>query len=203
MIKAILFDFGGVLAEEGFREGLLSIARKNGFDPGSFFKTANELVFTSGYLTGRSDESAFFNAMRETTRIHGSDSELRDEILKRFNIRPEMISHVQKIKSAGLITGILSDQTDWLDILNEKTPFYQHFDYIFNSFKIHKSKREPSVFREVCAAIGIKSNEVLFVDDNEENIQRASGEGLITMHFKNMDDFKKEIKKIFHDMINS
>ncbi len=33
VIKAVLFDFGGVLAEEGFREGLKSIGRKNGLDP--------------------------------------------------------------------------------------------------------------------------------------------------------------------------
>jgi hypothetical protein len=30
MIRAVVFDFGGVLAEEGFREGLKSITRKNG-----------------------------------------------------------------------------------------------------------------------------------------------------------------------------
>jgi glutamate-1-semialdehyde aminotransferase len=29
MIKAVMFDFGGVLAEEGFKEGLMAIGRKN------------------------------------------------------------------------------------------------------------------------------------------------------------------------------
>lgn len=38
MIKAIIFDFGGVLAKEGFREGLKSIAEKNGLDPSQVFK---------------------------------------------------------------------------------------------------------------------------------------------------------------------
>jgi putative hydrolase of the HAD superfamily len=37
MIKAVLFDFGGVLAEEGFREGLKAIGVKNGLDPDDFF----------------------------------------------------------------------------------------------------------------------------------------------------------------------
>jgi len=30
--------------------------------------------------------------------------------------------------------GILSDQTDWLDELNERDGFFQHFDCVFNSF---------------------------------------------------------------------
>ncbi|MBW1855013.1 MAG: hypothetical protein JRJ00_10100 [Deltaproteobacteria bacterium] len=33
-IEVIFFDFGGVLAEEGFRKGLTSIAHLNGLDPG-------------------------------------------------------------------------------------------------------------------------------------------------------------------------
>ena len=57
MIKAIMFDFGGVLAEEGFREGLKAIAEKNGLDPDLFYETAKELIYESGYVTGRSDES--------------------------------------------------------------------------------------------------------------------------------------------------
>jgi putative hydrolase of the HAD superfamily len=31
-IKAVLFDFGGVLAEEGFRNGLQALAREQGLD---------------------------------------------------------------------------------------------------------------------------------------------------------------------------
>ena len=31
-IKAILFDYGGVLAEEGFHNGLVNLAREQGLD---------------------------------------------------------------------------------------------------------------------------------------------------------------------------
>ncbi len=33
MIKAVLFDFGGVIADEGFRDGLRAIAIQQGLDP--------------------------------------------------------------------------------------------------------------------------------------------------------------------------
>jgi hypothetical protein len=36
MVKAIVFDFGGVLAEEGFKEGLKAIGKKNELDPDVF-----------------------------------------------------------------------------------------------------------------------------------------------------------------------
>ncbi len=193
MIKAVIFDFGGVLAEEGFREGLKAVARENGLDPDYFFAVAEDLIYSTGYVTGMSGETDFLNALREKTGITESDEEIREEILKRFILRPDVIRHVDDIRSSGKVTAILSDQTDWLDELNQRIPFYQHFDYVFNSFKLKKGKRDPSIFKDVCLILRFKSEEVIFIDDNINNIKRASEEGLKTIHFKDMESFKKEI----------
>lgn len=196
MIKAVVLDFGGVLAEEGFREGLRAIGVKNGLNPDDFFRTCEEIIHETGYVTGLTDEHSYWNAVRERTGIKGNDEDLRGEILKRFILRPAMLGHVEKLKASNLIVAILSDQTNWLDEINEKTPFYHHFDHIFNSFKMKKSKRDPSVFMDTCSAMGPKPDEVLFVDDNIGHIKRASNEGLKVIHFITIDDFEKEITKI-------
>ncbi len=193
-LKAVIFDFGGVLSEEGFKEGLKTIGIKNRLNPENFFKTAEELIYQTGYIAGTSDESFFWNALREKTGISESDKELREEILKRFAVRTKMINLVKKLKSSGLVTAILSDQTNWLDEINQKIPFFHYFDYIFNSFNLKKSKKDPSIFRDVCSAVGFKPEEVLFVDDNIENTKRALSAGLKVVHFKSMDDFEREIK---------
>jgi len=194
-IKAVIFDFGGVLAEEGFREGLWAIGRKNGLDPEEFRKTADELIHETGYVTGRSDESRYWDMLRMKTGIKGTAPELRDEIVTRFVLRPEMIGLVDKLADRGLITAILSDQTNWLDEIDRDTPFFRHFRYVFNSYKIKKSKRDPSVFRDICAAMGVDPDTSLFIDDNAENIQRAANEGLKVIRFHTVDLFKREIAK--------
>ena len=195
MIKAILFDFGGVLAEEGFKEGLMTIGKEKGFDPDHFFKILSELVYQTGYVTGSSDEHAYWNAVREKTGVTGEDKKLREEVLRRLKLRPEMMGVVKKIKSSGFIVAILSDQTNWLDDLNQRTPFYQHFDHVFNSFYLKKTKRDPSLFRDICVQLGLKPEEILFVDDSPDNIKRAASEGLKTIHFKGVSEFEKEIQK--------
>jgi len=194
-IKAVIFDFGGVLAEEGFREGLWAIGRKNGMDPEEFRKTADELIHETGYVTGRSDESEYWDMLRMKTGIKGTARELRDEIVKRFVLRPEMIGLADKLADRGLITAILSDQTNWLDEIDRDTPFFRHFRYVFNSYKIKKSKRDLSVFRDICAAMGVDPDTSLFIDDNAENIQRAANEGLKVIRFHTVDLFKREIAK--------
>ena len=52
-LKGVLFDYGGVLAREGFRGGLYAIARKNGLDPETFFLLASDAIYETGYITGR------------------------------------------------------------------------------------------------------------------------------------------------------
>lgn len=192
-IKAVIFDFGGVLAEEGFTEGLWAIGRKNGLDPEEFRKTADELIHETGYVTGRSDESRYWDILRMKTGIEGTARELRDEIVKRFVLRPEMIEFANKLAARGLITAILSDQTNWLDEIDRDTPFFRHFRYVFNSYKIKKSKRDPSVFGDICTAMGVDPDKSLFIDDNAENIRRASNEGLKVILFRTIDRFMQEI----------
>jgi putative hydrolase of the HAD superfamily len=192
MIKAVIFDFGGVLAEEGFREGLMMIGKEKGLDPDSFFKISSELVYQTGYITGRSSEHTYWNAVREKTGIKGDDKSFREIILKAFRLRPEMIRYVESIKSAGLIAAILSDQTNWLDELDRRTPFYHHFDHIFNSFYLGKTKRDASLFKDICDRLDLNPEEVFFIDDYLDNIKRASSQGLRTFYFKNVEEFEKE-----------
>jgi putative hydrolase of the HAD superfamily len=194
VIKAILFDFGGVIAEEGFWNGLRVIGIQNRIDPDEFFRTVDVLIYETGYLIGNTDEASFWNAVRSKTGIHGTDSELRSEILKRFVLRPNMVASVDFLRSKGLIVAMLSDQTNWLDIIDRQTDLYPHFDTIFNSFRIHKSKRDASVFEDVCSALGVQTRETLFVDDNINHIKRAQGQGLQTIHFTEIDEYKRQIR---------
>ncbi len=193
MIKAILFDFGGVLAEEGFKNGLQAIARRQGLDPDHFFALARDLVYSTGYVTGQADERAYWKALREEAGFETEDAELRQEILDRFILRPELIAMVQDLRKRGFVVGILSDQTDWLEELDQKYHFLRYFDPVFNSFRLHKGKNDPSLFLDVSKILGIDPEEILFVDDNSENIKRASSKGWRTILFRDPEGLKEEL----------
>lgn len=198
-IKAVLLDFGGVLAEEGFREGLRTIGARNGLDPDEFFAAADRIIYETGYLTGKADEASFWSELRKRTGIHGTDDEFRREVLRRFVIRPEMLACADLLRSRGLIAAMLSDQTNWLEEINAATPLFRHFDAVFNSFRTHKSKREPSVFRDVCSILNVRPGETLFVDDNGDHIGRAAGEGLKVILFRDGEAFKRELSRFIPD----
>ncbi|MDD3954056.1 MAG: hydrolase, partial [Lentisphaeria bacterium] len=56
---------------------------------------------------------------------------------------------VTKLKSGNFIVGILSDQTDWLDVLNSRFDFFKHFDDVLNSCHPGKGKRDKSLFDDI------------------------------------------------------
>jgi len=197
MIRTTVFDFGGVIADEGFYEGLMAIARMNGLEPVAFFTTVEAIIHETGYLIGRAEESVFWDTVRKRTGLSAGNSVLRREIISRFILRPTMIRAVDVLRSRSIEVVMLSDQTNWLDEIDQQTGLSSHFDRVFNSYHIHQSKRDAGVFRFLCSELKANPSESLFVDDNAGHISRARESGLLTIHFTTMDTFLKEMKGYF------
>lgn len=195
-ITAALIDFGGVIAEEGFREGLLEIGRRNGLDPDRFFHDAERIIAGTGYLTGAAGEGEFWETLRRETGIRGRDAVLRREILRRFTLRPSMLAWLDRLRAAGLTVAILSDQTNWLEEIDSSTGLFRRVDRVFNSYRLGKSKRDASLFDDVCIELGSPPADTLFVDDNPGHIERAASRGLRTILFTDIGDFERRFRML-------
>lgn len=188
-VAAILFDFGGVIAEEGFREGLTAIAREHALEPGAFVRVGFELVYEVGYVLGRSDENTFWEAVRDKTGIRAADETLRENILSHFTLRPWMLEILPRLREAGVRLALLSDQTNWLDELDAKLHFFRCFDHVFNSYHLGKSKKDPSLFDGVLKVMDLQAGQALFVDDHGAHIDRAGQRGLNTILYQDQSIF--------------
>lgn len=182
-IKAVLFDFGGVLAEEGFHNGLVALAREQELDVAAMPKAGMDAVYDSGFVLGKATAAEFWHLLQQRTGLSGDEASLTQRILDGFSIRSGMIELVRKLRNQGLVTGILSDQTHWLDLLNDKYHFYDAFDHVFNSYYLGKGKRDPSLFSDIAAILGMAPGDILFVDDSEGNILRARAVGMQVLHY--------------------
>jgi HAD superfamily hydrolase (TIGR01509 family) len=191
--EAVFFDFGGVIADEGFREGLFAIAANCKLDPAHFFEVASDVIYDTGYITGKASESSYWELLRLRTGVPASDFEMRLEILRRFRLRPWMLRIVDKLRHHGYFVALLSDQTNWLDELDAAGHFSGRFDAVFNSYHLGKGKKDASVFTDVASLLGIEAESCLFVDDNPGNISRASSVGYQTILYRTPESFLKEI----------
>lgn len=200
-IRVALFDYGGVLAEEGFREGLMAIGEKNHQDPEEFAGKGFDIIHRTGYVTGHADEAIYWEALRKETGIRGTDRELRAQILGRFVLRPWMLDLVAGLRKAGLVTAILSDQTQWLDELDKRDDFFKYFDYLFNSYYVGMSKRDPALFDYVADVLSVRPPQILFIDDHPGNIERAGKRGYRTHLYKDKQDLMETFGNFFPGII--
>lgn len=195
-IKAVLLDYGGVIAEEGFRNGLIAIAREQGLDAEEVLNVAKHAVYDSGFVLGWGTERAFWASMREGAGLRGSDPELTKRILDGFVLRSWVIERVRRWRALGYITGILSDQTCWLDQLNERDHFFQNFDHVFNSYHMGRGKRDPALFHDIADRLAFAPAEILFVDDIRSNVERAQAAGWQAIHYVDQASFLAQIDSL-------
>lgn len=176
-IHAVLFDFGGVLAEEGWKQGLRAIADANKLDGDDFIHTAHDAIYDTGYILGKGSENDFWNALKAKTGIRGDNAYFINEILSRFILRDWMMDLVKRLKSEGLTVCILSDQTNMLDRLNARFDFFRWFDYVFNSYHLGKGKRDSSLFDHIAGFLKTPPDRILFIDDDPGHVERARQKG--------------------------
>ena len=195
-IDVVLFDFGGVIAEEGFIKGLKIIAKANGLDEKKFIQAAFDVNYSTGYILGKVSEEVFWNELKEKTGVKGDNADLKAEIFSGFMLRDWMIELVKKLKSENIIVGILSDQTDMIDRLDEQFDFYRWFDHVFNSFYLGKGKRDISLFDDVAHTLKTEANRVLFIDDDPGHVDRARQKGWKAIHYVDRESFENDFGKI-------
>ncbi len=182
-LTTVLFDYGGVLATEGFHEGLKALALRFGLDPALLRRLGADAVYASGYVIGRGTETDFWARLCQLSGLPPYRPEYTEEILDRFVLRPEMIAAVNRLRQRGLTVAILSDQTDWLDRLDRRDGFFPAFDRVFNSYYLGRGKRDPALFLQVAETLGARPGEILFIDDNAGHIGRARRKGLRAHQF--------------------
>lgn len=192
-IEAVFFDFGGVLAEEGFKEGLMAIGAASNLEPQKFFEIAQRAIYETGYIVGNTLEADYWNVIRKETGINISDFDMRTEILRRFTVRPWMLITVDRLRSKGYFVALLSDQTNWLDELDARSHFCGQFDAVFNSYHLGKGKQDTSVFRDVASILGVSPESCLLIDDNSGNTARGSSLGYKTILYSGRDSLFEQL----------
>jgi len=200
-ISLIFWDFGGVLAEEGFFRGVRAIAARNGRDPDVFFQDVQRIVVESGYVYGRCDEAAFWAEVRDSLDpFEGSPEFWREEILSRFVVRPWMVEVVRAARTNGLKAAMLSDQVNWLAELDGRHGFFKEFDKVFNSWDYGWTKSEPEFFHLALEAMQTRPEQALLIDDAPNNIAVARQVGLAAILYEDRESFARELAAYFPDL---
>jgi len=109
---------------------------------------------------------------------------------------PKLRKFAKELRAEGIKTGILSNTFLTVPWILQLLGGYRGFDPIVLSSKEKISKPDPGIYQIAVGRTGVKSEEIIFVDNLEDNVATAEKLGMKTVLAKNSDQIIADIKKI-------
>lgn len=198
MLKAVIFDVGGVLIRTRSRAGRQKWAGRLGMDAWEF----ENFVFN-----GESGRQAQLG--QKSFEVHwqwlGNYFELAEAELAQMRrdffagdeLNQPLVEQVKRLRQAGYRTGLLSNFADDARRLwSEVFPFISHFDGVVISAEVGVMKPDPQIYYLAAERVGVKPEEALFIDDFMENIRGAERVGMQTIHFADPQAAQQKLAEI-------
>ncbi len=192
MIKALIFDNNGVLTTTE-KNGSKDLADLFGVRENHFMSIWKKeaLLVDDGSISSN-------QFLRNVIKKINSQVEIEDvkNIYYKFYDRDDQIHKFVKKLAKKYEVALLSNFGDAYLEFDKKWQNKKTFgDKIFVSAYLGMKKPDKKIFQHVLKNLNIKPSEAIFVDDRAENIKAAKSLGLIGILYKNLPNFKQELKK--------
>lgn len=186
MIRAIIFDFAGVIGADGYWSWLRKNVRDLD-DKKSFFQEMSEMV-DKGTIANQE----FVSIIAKETSI--SSDRIWPEIFREIAINDGLLALMKDLKMHYKI-GLLSNFNHiWLDEIFEKYGLHTYFDKIFISSRHGSIKPEDEAFQKVINMLNVTKDEAIFIDDRQVNVDAGKNFGLISILFENNEKLKRDLQ---------
>lgn len=187
MIKAVIFDFYGVLADRGeasFRKIYLSKdPQKN--------RRAQELndELGRGHL-------GYDDFISELAKLGGVDRSRVLAYTEDYQPNRELLDFIRNDLKAKYKLGIISNAgADWvLKILGRG--YYELFDDVILSYKVGLIKPEPEIYEMAARNLGARAENCVFIDDISTYCHGAEAVGMSSVWYQGFTGFRKELEAI-------
>ena len=200
MIRAVLFDFGGVISSSPF-EAFAHLEAERGL-PADFIRTVNATnPDTNAWAKlerGEVDLETFGSLWSDEARALGHELDGR-LVLERLagEIRPDMVNAIRacgtKYKTACLTNNFTRAEAT---LSAEVAEVYGLFDAILESRVLGVRKPDPRFYELACEALDVEPGECVFLDDLGVNLKPARALGMHTIKVTDPDAALAELGEL-------
>jgi len=184
-IRAVMFDFGGVISTSPF-EAFARLEAEHGL-PSGFIRTVNAT---------NPDDNAWARLERNDIGIDDFGAQWAGEaralghevdgrvVLERLagEIRPQMVAAIKMCRTTyktGCPTNNFSSQAAALS--DQVAAVYALFDAVLESRVLGVRKPDPRFYEVACSTLGVEPEESVFLDDLGVNLKPARALGMHTI----------------------
>ena len=167
MIRAVVFDLGGVLFSEGKAVAMEELAREHGYDPSLVNKILHSPMsfeLRKGLITD--DE---FWSWVQTQLPQNYDALLIKRVwYDGYVLDDDIFKLVKKLTGKYKIAAFSGNIKSRIDFLEERYGFRHLFDQEIYSFEHHLTKPDKKFVEVMISEIGCRPEEIVYIDDNDQ-----------------------------------
>lgn len=194
-IRAIIFDFGGVIVRTEDQTGRLRAAARLGVALDELYHTVFDAPIAAQATVGAVPAAAvWMHAMALYKLDPAGLAQLQADFWSGDRRDDALVAFIRSLRPA-FKTSILSNA--WADgrtIIAERFGMADAVDDIVVSAEVGVAKPDGRIFELALARLGVQPAEAVFVDDFARNIEGARAIGMPAVHFKNTAQAVAEVR---------
>jgi len=197
MIKAITFNLDGVYFIKG-KSNFISSLKKLGvpeIEAARVFSKSNEM--NNLYKRGKMTDGQFWSWAIKEWKLNINVEEVIDLLISGYEVNPEVVRIVKQVRENGYKTLICSNNFPArINGLQKRFKFLDNFDAYALSYEVGETKPSEKIFIELVNKSGVRAEEIVFADDNEENLSGAKKVSINTFLYEGFDKFLEKLKEL-------
>jgi len=197
-IKAVIFDYGGVLSLPPDNKKMLKLAETSGLGAELFKQEyrRHRSSYDRGTLTAADYWSGILAAGGVTASGKLTETLIKLDIGIWTVINHAMVDWSGLLKEKGYRIAVLSNMPhEPLAYINETFPWIRNFDTCIYSCEHGLIKPEPQIYHTCLESLGVKAKKTLFIDDSSKNTEAAERLGLHVLTFQSLKADKETIEQ--------
>lgn len=188
-VRAVIFDFGGVILTSPF-EAFARYEADNGLPDGFLRKLNATDPDTNAWARlerSEVDLAGFAELFEAEARAAGHPVDGRAVLgLLAGELRPEMVEALRRCHDhlqTALLTNnfVATGPSESGGRAGPMAAVLDHFDVIVESSRAGVRKPDPAIYRMVCDELGVEPHEAVFLDDLGVNLKPARAMGMTTI----------------------
>lgn len=187
MIKAIIFDLGGVLMTDvPLKQIAEELAKKFNLPEDKIhahlYPTEHWNLLTLGKITEDEYWDDFLKVLKTREKLEVRSEKLKKELKKK--VRSSLFPTDQTTRIIPLLKnhyrlGILSNHSkEWSEYMKQKFELFKFFDQLIFSCDVGFRKPDPRIYEIALESLKCDARECVFIDDKKRNTEGAENLGI-------------------------
>ncbi|HVX58406.1 MAG TPA: HAD family phosphatase [Candidatus Saccharimonadales bacterium] len=194
MIKAIIFDFFGVLVTEGFSRFCDKCF------PNDQEKRRAALELVTMHDWGKLSQDEYIDGL---AKLAGVDRKFVEDHMEDNQANDSLLSYIRtELKPKYKVAVLSNSGDDYLSKILEKQDA-ELFEDIILSYQYGLVKPQSAIFDLAASRLGVEPGECVFIDDSPTHCAGAEGVGMKTIRYDNFPQMKTDLEKILSTDANN